>query len=161
MSVQSSSCDCACMKSKWLLIYGGVAHQNSPKNIVSSNSFCVYKEAAAESTGGFQRSGESSEILAIHVNSIYIYIWGEESHVFFIFLFCRKAECAVPIGENLLVDMSCTGKDRVSHLAGMLRMCLGPWKIASLIGFFSCCFLTILNLSLCRELRIWKMSKKD
>lgn len=40
-------------------------------------------------------------------------------------------------GKNLPVDMFCTGKDRASHLAGILHMCLALWKIASLIGFFS------------------------
>lgn len=54
-------------------MYGGVIHQNNPKNMVSSNSFCVHKEAATERTGGFQRSGESSEMLAIHVNSVYVF----------------------------------------------------------------------------------------
>lgn len=62
---------------------------------------------------------------------------------------------AVPNGENLLLDMSCTGKDRASNLASILHMCLTPWKIASYIFF-----LTVLNLLLCRGLCIWKLSKK-
>lgn len=54
-------------------MYGGVTHQNSLNNMASSNSFSVYKEAATESAGGFQRSGEPSEMLALHVNSVYIF----------------------------------------------------------------------------------------
>lgn len=54
-------------------MYGGVTHQNSLNNVVSSNSFGVYKEPATEGTGDFQRSGESSEMLALHVNSVYIF----------------------------------------------------------------------------------------
>lgn len=73
MSVQSSSCNCAYVKIKWLCMYGEVTHQKSLNNMVGSNSFCEYKEASTESTGGFQRSGESSEILALHVNSVYIF----------------------------------------------------------------------------------------
>jgi len=41
--------------------------------MVNSNFFFVYKEAATKSIGGFQRSGESSEMLALHVNSVYMF----------------------------------------------------------------------------------------
>lgn len=46
----------------------------------------------------------------------------------------------MPPGENPPVGMAGTGKDRASHLVGTMHMCIAWWRIASLIGFFSCCF---------------------
>lgn len=123
----------------------------------------VYNKAATKSPGSFQMSGEPFEMLALHVNSVYIFEENHYGYVLFTFIFCRKVAvlgnetCCAPKGKNCPVHMSCTGKDRTSHLP----MCLAWWKIASLIGISPTVFLTVLNLSLCRECCIWKMSKKD
>lgn len=50
---------------------GGVAHQNSLNNTGSNSG--VYRKAATESPGSFQRFGEPFKMLALHVNSVYIF----------------------------------------------------------------------------------------
>lgn len=109
-------------------MYGVVAHQNNLTNMGSSSG--VYNKAATESSGSFQRSGEPFEMLALHVNSVYIFEGSHYGYVLFTFIFCRKVAilgnetCCASKGKDPPVDMSCTGKDRASHLMGTLHMCL-------------------------------------
>lgn len=71
VNIKLSSLPPAYVKIKLLLMYGRVSHQNSLNNMGSNSG--VYNKAAFKSPRIFQRSGEPFEMLALHVNSVYIF----------------------------------------------------------------------------------------